>query len=137
MNRLTKPKVILYLAGIFIAGMATGAIITVAIGKHMMPNQEKMATRWTQELQTKLSLAPGQTQKIEPVIRETLDHFRTVMAGDILASISNCNARIAVELTPEQIPKLRKLEMEQQEFVRGMFCVHTNTAPGPPPAGSR
>ncbi|MFO1475867.1 MAG: hypothetical protein U1F98_04365 [Verrucomicrobiota bacterium] len=126
MNRLSKPRIALYLAGIFLAGMITGSILTVIIGKHMLPNQERMAVRWTRELQTKLGLTPGQTQKIEPVIRRTLEDFRAVMADDVLASISNCNARIVPELTPDQVPKFRKIELEQQAFVRGMFCTQTN-----------
>jgi hypothetical protein len=132
MNQLSKPKIILYLTGIFVAGMVTGAVITVVIGRHMMPNQAKMARHWTQELQTKLNLAPEQVRKIEPIINETLAGFKTIMANDALASLSNCNARIAVELKPEQMDKFRQLEKEQQEFIRGSFCGKTNAAPKQP-----
>jgi hypothetical protein len=128
MNQLSKPKIILYLAGIFLAGAVTGAVLMVAIGRHLMPSQAKMARHWTQELQSKLSLAPEQVRKIEPIINETLAGFKTIMADDALASLSNCNARIAVELKPEQMDRFRQLEKEQQEFIRNSFCGKTNSS---------
>jgi multidrug efflux pump subunit AcrB len=132
MNQLSKPKIILYLTGIFLAGVVTGAVLMVAIGKHLMPNQSRMAQHWTHELQTKLTLAPEQVQKIEPIIIETLAAFKTVMANDALTSLSNCNARIAAELKPEQMDRFRQLEQEQQEFIRRSFCAQTN-CPKPNP----
>jgi hypothetical protein len=41
--------------------------------------------------------------------------------------LSNCNARIELELTPEQKIKFADIEKEQQQFIRSRF----NN--GPPP----
>lgn len=128
MNQLSKPKVILYLTGIFLAGMVTGAVLMVAIGRHLMPSQAKMARHWTRELQTKLELAPEQVEKIEPIINETLAGFKTIMADGALASLSNCNARIALELKPEQMDRFHQLEREQRDFIRQSFHGKTNSS---------
>jgi hypothetical protein len=35
--------------------------------------------------------------------------------------LSNCNARIVLELTPEQKIKFAEIEKEQQQFIRSRF----------------
>jgi hypothetical protein len=36
----------------------------------------------------------------------------------MLSSLSNCNARVGLELTPEQKAKFEQIQKEQQEFIR-------------------
>jgi hypothetical protein len=121
MSPLSKPKAVLYLTGIFLAGVVTGVVLTFVVGRHLMPDQEKMARHWTRELQVKLNLTPEQVLKVEPIIRETIAGFKTTVANDALSSLSNCNTRIAAELTPEQMPKFEQMKQEQQDFVRRKF----------------
>jgi hypothetical protein len=121
MNRLSKLKIGFYLAAIFVAGLVTGAFITFQVGKHMMPNKEKMVRHWSEDLQAKLSLTPEQVQRIEPIILETLEGFKIVLAQDALTALSNCNARIALEISPEQKLKLEQMEQEQRGFIWRKF----------------
>jgi hypothetical protein len=127
MNRLSKLKITAYIVGIFVAGLVTGFVIACLLARHFMPNQEKMTRRWTEELQTKLNLTADQLAKVEPIIRETMGQFKTMLVNDSLSTLSNCNARIAVELTPEQKTKFEQIENEQREFILKRFGNKTET----------
>jgi hypothetical protein len=118
MNRSRKLKIVLYLAGIFFAGIVTGIFISFQVARHMMPNQANMTKRWAWELQSRLNLSPEQMQKIKPVIRNTLGGFKDVLVADALAALTNCNAQIAVELTPDQKVKFEQLSKEQRNFIQ-------------------
>ena len=118
MNRFRKLKIILYLAGIFFAGIVTGIFISFQVARHMIPNQANMTGRWNRQLQSRLNLSPEQTQKIKPVIQKTIGGFKDVVVADALSALTNCNAQIAVELTPEQKVKFEQLAKEQMEFIQ-------------------
>jgi Spy/CpxP family protein refolding chaperone len=113
MNRMRKWKISIYLSALFLAGTVTGAFLTVKVGRHFM-SPARMTERWRGDLQLKLKLSPEQMQQIAPL----LDEFRVVMGAHMLESMSNCNARIAAVLTPEQKVKFAEIEREQQEFAR-------------------
>lgn len=124
MNPLNKWKIGLYLSVIFLAGAVTGSFITIAVGRHMMfgpQGQKRAAARWLGELDSKLSLTPEQAQKISPIINEAMTTFRTTFTDQMLTSLSNCNARIAGELTAEQRVKFEEVKRQQQEFIRKGF----------------
>jgi Spy/CpxP family protein refolding chaperone len=116
MNR--KLKISLYLAAIFAAGVVTGLFISYQVVRHMMPNREKMADHWCGELRSKLNLTPEQMQKIRPVVNDALTDFKNNLSCQMLFSLSNCNARVVMELTPEQKAKFEQIQREQQEFIR-------------------
>jgi hypothetical protein len=118
MNRFRKFKIVLYLTGIFLAGIVTGVFISFQVVRHMMPTQANMTGHWSRELQSKLELSPEQMQKIKPVIEQTIGGFTDLLAADALSSLSNCNAQIAVELTPEQKVKFEQLAKKQREFIQ-------------------
>jgi type I site-specific restriction endonuclease len=116
MNR--KLKITLYIAGIFAAGVVTGLFISFMAIRHMMPSREKMANRWCSDLESKLNLTPEQLQKVRPLVDAALTNFRNNVSQDMLSSLSNCNARIVLELKPEQKAKFEQIEKEQKEFIR-------------------
>ncbi len=66
MNRFRKIKIVLYLAGIFFAGIVTGVFISFQVVRHMMPNQTNMTEHWSRQLQSRLDLSPEQMRKIKP-----------------------------------------------------------------------
>lgn len=119
MNR--KLKLSLYLAAIFAAGVVTGMFISYQVVRHMMPSRERMASRWAGELQSKLDLTPEQMQKVRPVIDEVLANFKGNLSQEMLGSLSNCYARVALDLTSVQKEKLQQLEQEQARFIRTQF----------------
>jgi len=121
---MSKLKISLYLTALFLAGVVTGSFLTHQIGKrivaHMM-QPSVMAEHWRRDLEGKLRLTPDQSQKIKPIIADGMETFRSAFHDQMQISLSNCNARIAVELTPEQRAKFAEVEKEQQEFIRSRF----------------
>ncbi len=124
-----KLKASLYLAAIFIAGVVTGMFISYQVVRHMMPSQEKMAARWTGELQSKLDLTPEQVQKIRPIIDAALVDSKKNLSQEMLSSLSNCNKQVALELTTEQKTKLAQLQKEQEKFIRTKIGGETSASP--------
>lgn len=123
-NLPSQRKMRWYLAGIFLAGVVTGAFAAFAVGRQMMMaamSQERMAARWRGELQSKLDLTPSQVQAVTPIINNAIAGFKTVFVEQMLASVSNTNVKIARELTPEQRTKFAEIEQQQQEFIRKRF----------------
>jgi Spy/CpxP family protein refolding chaperone len=121
---MSKWKISLYLSVLFLAGVVTGAILTAQIGKRMMMKviqPEAMAGHWQHDLETRLNLTAAQSQKIAPIIRDGMKNFGAVLCDQTGLALSNCNARIALELTPEQRIKFAEIEKEQQQFIRSRF----------------
>jgi Spy/CpxP family protein refolding chaperone len=121
---MSKWKISLYLTALFLAGVVTGAFLTHQIGKRIMMKMmrpEAMAERWRHDLEGKLQLTPEQSQKIAPLIAEGMGAFRVTFHDQMQLALSNCNARIAAELTPEQRIKFVAIEQEQHEFLRSRF----------------
>lgn len=117
MNRFRKLKIILYISGIFFAGVITGLFISFQIARHMMPNEARITDHWSGDLQSRLNLSPEQMETAKPIIRKTLGDFKSTLGNDALAALSNCNAQISTVLTPEQKVKFEQLEKEQREFI--------------------
>jgi Spy/CpxP family protein refolding chaperone len=124
MNHLTTGKVIAYLAVIFMAGGATGAVLTfqnVREKQVQAPSVEKACNRFQDRLTTKLSLTPAQVQKLQPVFDQTRSDLRTAHAramseGDLI--IRRAHEQIAKELTPEQKTKLERHQEERREWLQ-------------------
>ncbi len=124
MSKPSKWRIGLYLTGLFLAGAVTGAVLTAFAGRELFlraMSQDAMARHWRRELEKRLSLTPEQSARIAPVINEALDALRVTVGDQMQTTLSNCNARIAVELTPEQRTRFAAIEREQTEFVRSRF----------------
>jgi Spy/CpxP family protein refolding chaperone len=130
MNR--KLKLGLYLAAIFVAGVVTGMFISCQVVRHMMPSREKMANRWCGDLQSKLQLTPEQMRKIRPIVNDALSDFGNDLSREMLLSLSNCNARVILELTPDQKAKFEQIQKEQREFIRTRIGGETSSPPKKP-----
>jgi Spy/CpxP family protein refolding chaperone len=118
---MSKWKISLYLVALFLAGVVTGAFLTHQVGKRIMMKMmrpEAMAEHWRHDLEGKLSLTAEQSRKIAPIIADGMNTFRSGFHDQMQLTLSNCNALIAVELTPEQRTKFAEIEREQQEFIR-------------------
>ena len=50
-----------------------------------------------------------------------MKNFGSTLRDQTGLALSNCNARIELELTPEQKIKFAEIEKEQQAFVRSRF----------------
>jgi hypothetical protein len=132
MNPTGKLKIGFYLAAIFAAGFVTGVIVTIQVGRHMMPGQADMAARWCRELQSRMNLTPGQVEKIRPILNDAIGELKSQLSADMLLNLSNHDALIAAELTPEQKPKFDQIQKEEQDMIRDLFGGETNGAPKKP-----
>jgi hypothetical protein len=121
---MSKWKIGLYLVALFLAGVVTGGILTAAIGKQIMTRvmrPEAMASRWQNDLERRLALTPEQSGKITPIIMDGIKSFGSMLSEQTELALSNCNARIALELTAEQKVKFAEIEKEQQAFIKSRF----------------
>ncbi len=121
---MSKWKIRLYLLALFLAGVVTGGILTAQIGRHIMMKimqPEAMAAHWRHDLETRLNLSAAQSGKIGPIINDSMKTFGAVLSDQMGRALSNCNARIELELTPEQKTKFAEIEKEQQQFFQSRF----------------
>jgi hypothetical protein len=121
---MSKWKISLYLAVLFLAGVVTGGILTAQAGKRMMLKAMKpqaMADHWRHDLEGRLNLTAEQSQKIEPMLMDGMSNFGMALCDQAELQLSNCNARIVVELTPQQKIKFTEIDKEQQQFIRSRF----------------
>src|SRR6185369_14561846 len=122
MNRLSKSKLICYLAAIFIAGGVTGATVAVKATKQMMteaPRPGRIEARYLKErFQSKLSLTPEQAKVVEPILEkvsEDLKSIRSDCTKRIGGIRKNAYEQIGKELTPEQRVKLEQMKKDRPE----------------------
>lgn len=124
MNQLTTSKVIAYLTLIFIAGGATGAVVTLKtahVREAQPPSMEKVCTRIQDRLRTKLSLTDEQLKKLQPIFEETGVELRAIRAQAIHETdkvICSAHQQISKELSPEQKVKLEQFDSERREWMR-------------------
>lgn len=121
---MSKWKISLYLTALFLAGVVTGGILTAQIGKRIMMKAMKpqaMADHWRHDLEGKLNLTAEQSKKIEPILMDGMSNFGSALCYQAELELSNCNARIVLELTPEQKIKFTEIDKEQQQFIRSRF----------------
>lgn len=124
MNSLTKSKVIAYLAVIFIAGGATGAVITLNSARErdvQPPSMEKTCNRLQDRLVSKLALTEEQVARLQPVFDETAEALRTVHSNALCNTdriLRDAHEKIARELTTEQKAKLAEFDTRRTEWLK-------------------
>jgi hypothetical protein len=117
MNRLSKLKIASYLTAIFLAGAATGSVLTYSTECHKLfapPCRKDMANRYCSELKTKLKLSADQCRQITPIVDNTLAQ----VSEQVSNTIADSNARICCELTPEQKAIFRAMIKDRDELLR-------------------
>lgn len=127
MNQLTRRKIILYLAAIFVAGGISGAVITWGPARQARfkpRTMGKMCDDMRKQLQSRLHLSPEQVRKIEPILEQTAKeieavHQRTI--EEIEEVLQKSNQEIAKQLNADQQAELNKLEQERRDFYRKRF----------------
>ena len=135
---MTKPwKLILLLAGIFVAGAVTGAFVVVQVGHEWFASR-LMPDHWPtvhlKKLSEKLDLKPEQADQILPILRrnrDDLNQVRTECQSQIKAVFERMEHEISAILTPEQRPKYEKLIQEMREKAKKTRF----NGPGEPPRG--
>jgi Spy/CpxP family protein refolding chaperone len=147
MNQLTRGRVILYLALIFLAGSVSGGLIGWSASGSRKPSRPprhdgprlSMHEHMARRLQSKLDLTQEQLQRIEPILKRSAEQMDAIFAAsgtEFEAVKSNLHAQIALFITPEQQAKLQDYERERQERFKKR-CDDRERKPkgSPPPPG--
>ena len=123
MNHLTKQKIALYLAVIFVAGGISGAVIAWGSANQARKGRPTMTMEGVcdsmkKRLQRELNLTEDQVKKIQPILDQTAREMNAIHRkglDDIGQVIKKSNAEIAKELTPEQQAKWAEMEKQKRE----------------------
>ena len=137
MKYLTKGKIVLYLAAIFVAGGVTGAVIgwrETRKTEWIRPTQTKMCDYFRKRLQEELGLNTDQVQRLEPLLQKRVKameevHARTVQQIDELLRASDAEIADALKLTADQRAKLQEMGKNRREH----FGKGHRGGPLPPP----
>ena len=153
MNHLTKGKVILYLAAIFVVGAAAGTVAGFGAGKQKvekkvfgpLPSSEEMSRLHREKLQSRLDLTPDQMEKLMPLSEQLsaeMDTLNRRHGEAVKKAFVRFNAQLVELLTPEQKEKFEAMERDRRERFNKMCkpgdpSSSKSHAPGsPPPSGT-
>ncbi len=124
---MSQPwKLILVLMGIFIAGVVTGAFVTLRVGREMMakrPMPEQWAPQRLKLLAERLDLKPEQVEQLRPIIRRDMDELnrlRNYAMRETRSVFERMEREVAEKLTPEQRAKYEQFNRELRERMRAM-----------------
>lgn len=119
-----KPRTLLVLIGIFLAGAVSGALLALRLGPpgHKPPAERRpFAERTMARLDEVLVLSPEQRPQVEAILRNTGDELSKMRRESWrlgAEAISKMNTQIAPLITPEQQPKFAAFLAEQEERMR-------------------
>lgn len=152
MNHLTKGKVILYLAAIFVVGAAAGSVAGFGAGKEKVekkvfgppPSAEDMSRRHREKLQSRLGLTPDQMEKLMPLSEQLsaeMDTLHRRHGEAVKQAFVRFNEQLVELLTPEQKEKFEAMERDRRERFNKMCKPgepgsSKNHTPGSPPSGA-
>ena len=153
MNHLTKGKVILYLAAIFVVGAAAGTVAGFGAGKEKVEKKvfgpprsaADMSRHHREKLQSRLGLTPDQMQKLMPLSEQLsaeMDTLNRRHGEAVKQAFVRFNEQLVELLTPEQKEKYEAMERDRRERFNkmckpGEAGSSKSHAPGsPPPSGT-
>src|SRR5262245_2418969 len=121
---MTKTRIALYLALIFVAGGIAGAGIRSAWQPSRMPPQrprEDFANHIFNQIRERLALTPEQIEKVEPVFRKGFEDVRAIQdrsLKEVQAAVKRNHEEIGKLVTPEQRQKLEEMDREHEKAFR-------------------
>jgi Spy/CpxP family protein refolding chaperone len=133
-------KVILAMLGIFVAGSATGAFITLGAVKKMAERRgfTQLPAPWSPQqvrrMAEALGLSEEQTDRIRPIIRrnmEDMNRLRQFTGAEMRRNLERMEREVSAELTPEQREKFK----EMQSMMRQRLMERRGGPGGPPDGG--
>ncbi|HVM46805.1 MAG TPA: hypothetical protein VMU04_02210 [Candidatus Acidoferrum sp.] len=132
MTTLSKRKLSVYLAALFLAGAGSGALVAWQIARRTpmapLPTAE-IGAHIREHLKSRLSLSPEQVQKIDPFIDQGMARIEVIRrdtAGAIFANVSNFDQQVMQVLSPEQKARFEEYERERRAYLRQKFGPATN-----------
>ncbi len=141
-------KLVLLLAGIFLAGSVTGAFLTVRFGRDWIAQRaepEQWANHHIRKLVDRLELKPAQVDELKPIIQRNMEELvkrRSDFMAASRAIFERLEKQISERLTPEQRVKFEEYNREKRERMKKRaeeFRAKTDRpegGPPPPPPGT-
>ena len=128
MNTFDRPwKLVLLLAGIFLAGMVSGALVMIRIGREMAerrPLPGQWAPHQMRRLSERLNLTPEQQETLRPIVHrnmQDLARVRNYTFQETKSILERMEREVAEKLTPEQRAKFEQMNKEWRERARRQF----------------
>lgn len=119
MTSLTRKKLSLYIAVIFVAGAASGSVLALrsAQKRSHPPTMEKVCHQMERQLKTRLELTDEQFARIRPLLDEGAREIRQIHSrtlDEIDEAIRKNHAAMARHLTPDQQRRLEAMDAERR-----------------------
>ncbi len=135
-SRTLKPWLLIAL--IFLVGVGTGVLLTIAFQPHFMgpPSPMKMREMWMHRLSDRLELTDDQKAKVQPILDKAAQDMQGVhrdevkRVGTILLATED---QLSSILTPEQKAELQKMKGEREKLFSNHL--HLWGRPDGPPHG--
>ena len=126
---MTKTKIAIYLALIFVAGAIAGGAIVMSSPQTFAPDRrprphhspEEFANHLWNKMKDRLELDPEQEKKIEPIFRSGFDAVRAIQdksLQEVEATIRKNHEEMSALLTDKQKEELQKMNQERQDFLK-------------------
>src|SRR2546430_13934397 len=139
MNSALKWKLIAGFVLVFLAGGATGVVVSAATAHYFFGAHHHgfAAQAMKNRLQWQLKLTDEQMAKISPIIEKTgarLEEIRGDTGKRVRETIAQAHSEIAPILTPEQRERLQQMEQRHRRWMhhgqwRGNNTPHGSEAP--------
>lgn len=119
---MNKPwKLVLLLAGIFLAGGVTGALVAVKFGRNWVAPRnapEQWAPMQLRRLVERLDLKPDQVEQIRPIIRRNMEELSRLRADSMSGTrtlFERMEREISAQLSPGQKIKFDEYNRQMRE----------------------
>ena len=123
---MNKIKVALLIGMIYVAGIATGIVATRAVVRHVMAdvasNPDRLRTMIERRMAVRLGLNREQRAKVGEILtraQNDLKGLRQQFSPQFQTIMSNAQAEISAQLTPEQEERFRKFREEHRKLWEG------------------
>jgi len=130
---MSGGKIGSYLVAIFLLGGTSGAFVDWEVTKYKSAQPltaECITDHILSRIDSRVHLTGAQRDKIAPIVSKAATDIVTVnhnVRGQISGILSNTDAQIAGELTPEQQVKFEQMERERREFFRKRYPAPADT----------
>ncbi len=141
MNPFTKPKIAVYMAGIFLAGGLSGGFAGYHLARHQffrLPPPRNMSEHIMNRFDSDLRLSADQDTQIKPLVEEACNQLHVLhqkAMDDGGRVMSNMDATIILLLTPEQKTKFEEMKRERMGPPKDRKGPPGPRPQGPPPQG--
>lgn len=127
MTEQMRWRMFAYMAALFVAGAICGAVVMNRMAAKQslkVGRTDEISQLIMQKLDINLELTPEQRKKFEPIVRKTSEEMEAshvACLDRICTAVVKLHEQIKLDLTPEQLPKLARMDVERQKLMRQKY----------------